>query len=49
MARPDVVNHKAVPVTAQFVNDTNNACFEALYDSGDVIKNHAKQFKAKTP
>ena len=31
MARPDVVNYKAVPVTAQLVNAMNNACFEALY------------------
>ena len=37
-----------LPVTVQLVNDTNSTCFEAVYDSGDVIKNDAKQFKAKT-
>lgn len=36
-----------LPVTAQLVNDTNS-CFEAVFDSGDVIKNDATQFKAKT-
>jgi hypothetical protein len=36
-----------LPVTAQLVNDTNNVCFEAVYNSGDVKKNDATQFKAK--
>jgi cysteine-rich repeat protein len=35
-----------LPVTVQLVNDTNT-CFEAVYDSGNVIKNDAKRFKAK--
>lgn len=36
-----------LPVTAQLVNDSNDVCFEAVYDSGDVKKNDDKQFKAK--
>jgi hypothetical protein len=35
------------PVTAQLVNDTNSTCFEAIYSAGDVVKNDARQFKAK--
>jgi cysteine-rich repeat protein len=37
----------SLPVTAQLVNDANSTCFEAVYNSGDVIKNDSKQFKAK--
>jgi cysteine-rich repeat protein len=45
---PDsIVPALPLPVTAQFVNDANSTCFEAVYDSADVIKNDAKQFKAK--
>ena len=36
-----------LPVTVQLVNDKNSTCFGAVYDSGDVKKNDAKQFKAK--
>ena len=36
-----------LPVTARLVNDENSTCFEVVFDSGDVIKNDAKQFKAK--
>ncbi|MGH7786059.1 MAG: M64 family metallopeptidase [Candidatus Binatia bacterium] len=37
----------ALPVTAQLVNDTTSTCFEAIYVAGDVVKNDARQFKAK--
>lgn len=37
----------ALPVTAQLVNDTNNVCFEGVFDSGDVLKNDPALFKAK--
>ena len=43
----DLVPALALPVTAQVVNNTNNTCFEAVYNSGDVIKNDGKEFKAK--
>ena len=43
MARPDVVNYKAVPLTAQLVNDMNNACFEALYGRRDQERREAVQ------
>ncbi|MGH3641855.1 MAG: hypothetical protein ACRDUX_22825 [Mycobacterium sp.] len=36
-----------LPVTVQLVNDSNSTCFEAVYNSGAVIKNTATQFKAK--
>lgn len=36
-----------LPVTAQLVNSANSVCFESVYDSVDVIKNEAEQFKAK--
>jgi hypothetical protein len=37
----------SLPVTAQFINDESSVCFEAVYDTGDVIKNDTTQFKAK--
>ena len=36
-----------LPVTAQLVNDDTSACFEAVYDTADVIENDAGQFKAR--
>lgn len=35
-----------LPVTAQLRND-EDVCFGAVFEAGDVIKNDAKQFKAK--
>jgi len=31
----------------QLVNDQTGACFEASFDTADVIKSDATQFKAK--
>ena len=36
-----------LPITAQLVNSGNIVCFEGVYDTADVIKNEADQFKAK--
>ncbi|MGH7786060.1 MAG: hypothetical protein ACRERC_04290 [Candidatus Binatia bacterium] len=36
-----------LPVTAQLVNDANSTCFEAVYAPASVLKNDARQFKAK--
>ena len=36
-----------LPVTAQVVNDAN-LCFEAVYGAPDMIRNDARQFRAKT-
>lgn len=36
------------PVTAQVINDETSLCFEATYAVGNVIKNDATQFKAKS-
>jgi len=36
-----------LPVTAQLVNSDTSVCFQAVYGSGDVIKNDPDQFKAK--
>ena len=44
----DLVPPLAAPVTVQLVNDTTAACYEAVFDSGDVIRNAAGQFKAKS-
>lgn len=38
----------ALPVIVQMVNDSTSVCFSTFYDSGDVIKNDGKQFKAKS-
>lgn len=38
-----------LPVTVQLMNDTTDACFEAVYDSNHVVKNDAKRFSAKAP
>ena len=35
------------PVTAQLVNSDTSVCWEAVYDTGDIIKNESDQFKAK--
>jgi cysteine-rich repeat protein len=45
----DLVPMLPLPVTVQLVNGTNNVCFESVYNLSNVIKNDAKQFKAKTP
>lgn len=44
----DLVPPLTPPVTVQLVNDSNAICFEAVYDTGDVIKNVPGQFKAKS-
>jgi cysteine-rich repeat protein len=46
---PDLVGAPALvlPVTAQLVNDANSVCFGGAFDAGDVLKNDARQFKAK--
>jgi hypothetical protein len=36
-----------LPVTAQLINDETSVCFEGVYDTAEVIKNDATQFKAK--
>jgi hypothetical protein len=36
-----------LPLRAQLVNSDTSACFEASYDSDDVLKNESHQFKAK--
>ena len=41
----DLVPALSTPVTVQLVNDTG-ACFEAVYDGADVIKNDGGQFRA---
>lgn len=35
-----------LPVTAQLIN-SDDVCFEGVFDTGDIIKNEAEQFKAK--
>lgn len=45
---PDPAPPLALPVTVQLVNDTTAACYEAVFDSLDVIKNVTGQFKAKS-
>ena len=35
------------PVTTQLVNSDTAVCWEAVYDTGDIIKNESDQFKAK--
>lgn len=37
-----------LPVIVQMVNNTNNVCYSAFYDTDGLIKNDAKQFKGKT-
>jgi hypothetical protein len=37
-----------LPVTVHLLNSENNVCFEATYETADVKKNDAGQFKAKT-
>ena len=45
---PDpVVGSLTLPVTAQLRNMSTGVCIEGVYESGDVIKNDAGQFKAK--
>jgi cysteine-rich repeat protein len=45
---PDVLTPALdLPVTTQLINDENAACYEAVYDTLDIIKNDSKQFKAK--
>lgn len=44
----DLAPPVALPLTVQLVNDTTAACWEAVFDSGDVIKNVAGQLKLKT-
>ena len=36
-----------LPVTAQLLKNDTGLCLEGQYDTGDVIKNDAGQFKAK--
>jgi len=45
---PDpVLGSLTPPVTAQLRNMSTGVCVEGVYDTGDVIKNDAGQFKAK--
>jgi hypothetical protein len=37
----------SLPVTAQLVNSDTSVCFEATYESADVLKNDPDHFKAK--
>lgn len=42
-----VLGNLTPPVTAQLINQPSNVCFEGVFDTQDVIKNEATQFKAK--
>ena len=42
-----VLGNLTLPVTAQLINQPSNVCFEGVFDTQDVIKNEATQFKAK--
>jgi hypothetical protein len=44
----DLVPDLPLPVTALIFNDANGTCFEATFDSGDVITNDGTRFKAKS-
>jgi hypothetical protein len=47
-ALPDtLVPALPLPVKAQLVNDESSVCYEAVYNAPQVLKNDAKQFKAK--
>ena len=37
----------SLPVTAKLFNDSNGTCFEAVYDSDDVLENDETEFRAK--
>jgi len=47
-ALPDtLVPALPLPVIAKLINDESSVCYEAVYNAPQVIKNDAKQFKAK--
>jgi cysteine-rich repeat protein len=39
----------SLPVTVQLMNDSNDVCFEAVYNPSDAVRNDGKQFSAKSP
>lgn len=48
-ALPDgLVPVPALPLAVQLVNSDTNVCFGSAFDSTDVIKSSATQFKAKS-